>query len=153
MQINWFSLPAIWLIHSYFTKRTKVYLEMRSLEEILFGVPQGSILGPLLSNSFFCDLSSTMNDIDFVDYKDNNTSFLCRWHRWYYTEIGKYSENTSNNSTTTQMKANADKWKQKLWQKNKTLAIAFMKNFLECFFDSNLISQSHIAFLKKQHWN
>ena len=78
MQINWFSLPALWLIHSYFTKRIKVYLEMRSLEEILFGVPQGSILGPLLSNSFFCDLFSTMNDIDFVDYKDNNTPFLCR---------------------------------------------------------------------------
>ena len=39
----------------------------------------------------------------------------------------------SNNSTTTQMKANTDKWKQTLWQKNKTLAIAFMKNFLECF--------------------
>ena len=67
---------------------------MRSLEEILFGVPQGSILGPLLSNLCFCDLFSTMNDIDFVDYKDNNTPFLCRWHRWYYTEIGKCSENT-----------------------------------------------------------
>lgn len=67
MQINWFSLTALWLIHC-FNKESKDSLGARSLEEIFFGVPQGSILGPLLSNTFFCDLFSRMNDVDFLNY-------------------------------------------------------------------------------------
>ena len=54
-----FSIAALRLIHSYLTnrkQRTKVNLSYSPWEEILFGVPQGSILGPFLFNSFLCDL-------------------------------------------------------------------------------------------------
>ena len=44
-------------------------------EEILFAVPQGSILGPLLLNIFLCDLIFKMNKTDLCSYADDNTPY------------------------------------------------------------------------------
>ena len=74
-----FSFAALRLIHSYLTnrkQRTKVNSSYSSWEEILFGVPQGSILGPLLFNVFLCDMFFVMNDFDFASYADGNTPYV-----------------------------------------------------------------------------
>ena len=50
------SLPALRMIQSYLSnrkQRTKINSDFSSWEEILFGVPQGSILGPFFL-TYFC---------------------------------------------------------------------------------------------------
>ena len=68
-----FSLNAIRLIHSYSSnrrQRAKINESYSSWEEILFGVPQGSILGLFLFNIFMFDLFFIVNEIDFASYAD-----------------------------------------------------------------------------------
>ena len=74
-----FSFAELRFIHSYLTnrkQRTKVNSSHSSWEEIPFGFPQGSILGPLLFNIFLCDIFFVMIDIDFASYADNNTPYV-----------------------------------------------------------------------------
>ena len=59
-------------------QRTKINSEFSPWEEILYRLPQGSILGPLLFNIFLCDLFFIMNDVDFASYADDSTPFFRR---------------------------------------------------------------------------
>ena len=74
-----FSLRALRLIHSYLTnrkQRTKVNGKYSSWEVILFGVPQRSILEPLLLNIFLCDLFLIMKETSFASYADDNAPYV-----------------------------------------------------------------------------
>ena len=74
-----FDTTALRLIHSYLSnrkQRTKVNSTYSSWEEILFGVPQGSILGPLFLNIHICDLFFIISETDFASYADDNTPYV-----------------------------------------------------------------------------
>ena len=63
-----FTLPALKLIHNYLLNRKQrvPVNESYSLwQNILFGVPQGSILDPLLFNIFMENLFFTLNNTEF----------------------------------------------------------------------------------------
>ena len=73
-----FSIVALRLIHGYSTntqQRTKINMSFSSWEKIVFGVPQRSMLGPLLLKNFLCDLFFIVKKSDFSSYADDNTSF------------------------------------------------------------------------------
>ena len=63
-------------INSYLTerkKRVKINDQLSSWLDIVVGVPQSSILGPLLFNSFLCDTFLFFNDVDFASYVNDKT--------------------------------------------------------------------------------
>ena len=58
-------------------QRTKTNSSYSAFAEILFGVPHGSILGPLLFNIYISDLVLENSDIDIANYADDNTPYAC----------------------------------------------------------------------------
>ena len=73
------SLPALKLVHNYLQnrkQRTKNGTAYSLWEEDFLGVPQRSILGPLLFDIFPCDLFLVIEGNYFTNYADDTTPYV-----------------------------------------------------------------------------
>ena len=73
-----FTLPTLKLVHDFLPdikQRTRVNNSYSTWFEILFAVPQSSILGPLLCNIFLADLFFILSETDLANYTDDNKPY------------------------------------------------------------------------------
>ena len=78
-----FTNKSIRFIKSYLTnrwQRTKVNTSFSSSSELLLGVPQESVLGPLLFNIYLNDLLYLTECTDVCNYPDDTTFHACDSH-------------------------------------------------------------------------
>ena len=71
---------ALKLVYDYLNNRsqkTKVGSSISTYLHIVYGVPQGSILGPLLFNIDLCDLFFDNYSSDFANFADDTTPYEC----------------------------------------------------------------------------
>ena len=148
---------AIHLISEYLSRRkqrVRIGDHLSTLQDIKEGVPQGSILGPLLFNIFIRDLFYFLRQ-KFLNYADDTTPFAVgsSWE-----EVTRELEAAGNTIfewlEVNQMIGNADKSKLILNSTNKEISIKILdeciKNsnsakILGITFDNNVTFEQHIT--------
>ena len=79
-------IPSLKLLNSYLQNRPqrgKINNFYSSWVDFLFGVPQGLALGPILLNSFLCDLFLFIKNKDIASYADDTTPYRTKGNSAY----------------------------------------------------------------------
>ena len=73
-----FDITSLKLIYDYLTnrrQRVRINNSYSKWKRITHGIPQGSILGPLIFNIYICDLFYLDTHLDIVNYADDTTPY------------------------------------------------------------------------------
>ena len=91
-----FDIKSVKLIQQYLSnrkQRVKVGNAYSSWKDIFYGIPQGSILGPLIFNIFLCDLFYFLEGVAVASYADDTTPYTAnKTNDLVIKEIEHFSE-------------------------------------------------------------
>ena len=157
-----FDNKSLKLIYNYLSnrkQRVKINESFSSWEEILYGVPQGSKLGPLLFNIFICDMFYFLDDYEIANYADDSTPFSAQCsHQAVIEDLEKSSAILFNWLKSNYMKVNTDK-SHLLLSGNTKLTSNIDNNIIESeekqellgvIIDSRLTFEEHVNNLCKK---
>ena len=156
-------LPSLKLLSCYLRnrrQRVKINNFYSPQAEILFGVPQGSILGPILFNIFLCDLFLFIKSKGVASHADDTTSYDTGGNSAYVIHNFEVLQNTLLNWFINSMKANPGKYhlilsgndSSKITVGNETISSSKCEKLWRIKIDSYLNFKEHILNLcvKKQ---
>ena len=158
-----FEHEALSYIYSYLTgriQRTKVNGSFSDWADISSGVPQGSILGPLLFNIYINDIFFFLTECDIANYADDNTPYatdakISNLLQKLYKDTSLLSRWFKNNF----LQMNADKCHLLISKRDKDISIILENEIIECdtsvkllgvTIDNNLKFTEHISKMCKK---
>ena len=122
-----FDYKAVKLIYDYLScrfQRVRINSSYSSWKEILKGVPQGSILGPMLFNIYLSDLFISLSETNICSYADDNSPYACKANTDdVITQLQEDSNKLLQWFSHNSLKANPDKFHLILNNSDENLSI------------------------------
>ena len=122
-----FDYKAVKLIYDYLScrfQRVRINSSYSSWKEILKGVPQGSILGPMLFNIYLSDLFISLSETNICSYADDNSPYACKANTDdVITQLQEDSNKLLQWFSHNSLKANPDKFHLILNDSDENLSI------------------------------